>query len=516
VTRDDSLNAGRRAADLEWLRTGPVLDVLVVGGGVTGTGVALDAASRGLSVLLVEKHDLAFGTSRWSSKLVHGGLRYLASGQLGIAYESAVERGILLTRTAPHLVRPLQILLPLLPSVSTRDARLTRAGYALGDLLRAAAGTPAAVLPWARRVGPVEASTVVPAVRRYGLRGGLVSWDGQLVDDARLVVAIARTAAGEGARIVTRCAAEELAGDGALVRDTLTGQPYQVRARVVINATGVWAGQLVPEIAIRPSRGSHLVLPGRLLDGLRAQLTIPVPGERNRYVIVLPQLDGRVFVGLTDDPVDGPIPDVPEPTEADIRFLLDTLNSALARPVDRSEVTGVFAGLRPLLDTGAGPTARSADLSRKHAVLTSRAGVITVVGGKLTTYRRMAQDAVDAAVHSGRIWAGSSRTARLPLVGAATPAELANVDAPRRLVRRYGTRAVEVVATAGGDPALLTPVAAGLELTAAELRHAVRHEGALDTDDLLDRRSRIGLVPADRAQAEAAAAAALAAGTSIQ
>jgi glycerol-3-phosphate dehydrogenase len=513
VGRDDSLNAGRRAADLEWLGTGPVVDVLVVGGGVTGTGVALDAASRGLSVLLVEKHDLAFGTSRWSSKLVHGGLRYLASGQVGIAYESAVERGILRTRTAPHLVRSLPMLLPFLPPVSTRDARLLRAGYALGDLLRAAAGTPATVLPRSRRVGPVEASALVPAVRRDGLRGGLIAWDGQLVDDARLVVAIARTAAGHGARIVTRCAATGLAGDGAQVRDELTGRPYPVRARVVINATGVWAGELVPQIAVRPSRGTHLVLPGRLLGGLRAQLTIPVPGDRGRFVFALPQPDGRVFAGLTDEPADGPVPDVPEPTEGEIRFLLDTLNGVLASPVDRSDVAGAYAGLRPLLDTGAGPDARSADLSRKHAVLTSRDGVITVVGGKLTTYRRMAQDAVDTAVHSGRVSAGPSRTARLALVGAAPPAVLATVDAPRRLVRRYGTRAVEVLAAAGGDPALLAPIAAGLQITAAELRHAIRHEGALDTGDLLDRRTRIGLVPADRARAEAAAAEALAAAT---
>jgi glycerol-3-phosphate dehydrogenase len=518
VTRDDSLNTGRRAADLDWLATGQVVDVLVVGGGVTGAGVALDAASRGLSVVLAEKHDLAFGTSRWSSKLVHGGLRYLASGHVGIAYESAVERGILLTRTAPHLVRPLPILLPFLPAVSTRDARLLRLGYALGDLLRAAAGTPAAALPRARRVGPAEAATLAPAVRRDGLRGGLIAWDGQLVDDARLVVAIARTAAGNGARILTRCAAEELAGDGAQLRDRRTGQPFQVRARVVINATGVWAGQLVPEIAIRPSRGTHLVLPGRLLDGLRAQLTVPVPGERNRFVIVLPQPDGRVYVGLTDDPVDGPIPDVPEPTEADIRFLLDTLNSVLASPVDRSDVAGAYAGLRPLLAPADGKPAptRSADLSRMHAVLTSRTGVITVVGGKLTTYRRMAQDAVDAAVHSGRVSAGPSRTARLPLVGAAAPATLATVDAPRRLVRRYGTRAVEVLAAAGGDAALLAPIADGLEITGAELRHAVRHEGALDVADLLDRRTRIGLVAADRARAEAAATAALAAEQTVQ
>lgn len=491
-----------------------MVDLLVVGGGVTGTGVALDAATRGLSVLLVDKHDLAFGTSRWSSKLVHGGLRYLASGQVRIAYECAVERGILLTRTAPHLVRPLPILLPFLPGLRPYQTRLAQAGYLAGDLLRAAARTPAAVLPRARRVGPVEASALVPAVRRDGLRGGLIAWDGQLVDDARLVVTIARTAAGHGARVITRCAVERLAGDGAQLRDQLTGTAYQIRAQAVVNATGVWAGQLVPEIEVRPSRGTHLVLPGRLLGGLRAQLTIPVPGRRNRFVIALPQPTGLVYVGLTDDPVDGPVPDVPAPTEEDIRFLLDTLNSVLAEPVDRSDVVGAFAGLRPLLAPPAGRTGRtrasSADLSRAHAVLTSADGVISVVGGKLTTYRRMAADAVDAAVHIGRLTAGPGRTARLPLVGAAPPAALARVAAPARLVARYGTRAPDVVAGAGGDPALLAPIAEGIDVTAAELRYAVRHEGALDVADLLDRRTRVGLVPADRARAEPAAAQALA------
>jgi glycerol-3-phosphate dehydrogenase len=510
----DSLNAARRAADLDWLAGDPVVDLLVVGGGVTGTGAALDAATRGLSVLLVDKHDLAFGTSRWSSKLVHGGLRYLASGQLRIAYECAAERGILLTRTAPHLVRPLPILLPFLPGLRPHEARLAQAGYLAGDLLRAAVRTPAAVLPRVRRVGRVEASALVPAVRRDGLRGGLIAWDGQLVDDARLVVTIARTAAAHGARVVTRCAAEQLAGDGAVLRDRLTGTPYQVRARAVLNAAGVWAGQLVPEIGVQPSRGTHLVLPGRLFGGLRAQLTLPVPDQRNRFVIVLPQPTGLVYVGLTDDPVDGPIPDVPVPTEGDIRFLLDVLNGALDEPVGRSDVVGAFAGLRPLLAPPAGRAGgapvRSADLSREHAVLTSADGVVSIVGGKLTTYRLMAADAVDAAVRIGRLPAGPARTARVPLLGAAPPAALARVAAPARLVARYGTLAPDVVAEAGGDPALLTPVADGVDVTAAELRYAVRHEGALDVADLLDRRTRIGLVPADRARAEPAAAQALA------
>lgn len=199
---DASLNAARRTRELTELAEQGTIDVLVIGGGVTGAGVALDAASRGLTVALAEKHDLAFGTSRWSSKLVHGGLRYLASGNVGIAYESAVERGILLERTAPHLVRPLPQLVPLLPTVDTKHAALVRTGFLAGDALRRAAGTRAADLPRSRRVTRAETLRMAPAVRHEGLRGGLLAWDGQLVDDARLVVGIARTAAAQGARIL--------------------------------------------------------------------------------------------------------------------------------------------------------------------------------------------------------------------------------------------------------------------------------------------------------------------------
>ncbi|MFL6130249.1 MAG: FAD-dependent oxidoreductase [Mycobacteriales bacterium] len=493
--------------DLHWLDGADVVDVLVIGAGVTGAGVALDAASRGLSVVLIDKHDLAFGTSRWSSKLVHGGLRYLASGQVGIARESAAERGILMTRTAPHLVHALPSLLPLLPPVTRRQAAIAHTGYVLGDLLRMSVRTPSAVLPRMRRLTGTETAHLVPAVTRRGLRGGLLAWDGQLVDDARLVVTIARTAAGHGARVITRCAAENVAGDGALVRDRLTGESHEIRARAVVNATGVWAGDLVPEIRIRPSRGTHLILSGDSLRGAAGvQLTVPVAGETNRFVIALPQADGRVYVGLTDEPFDGPIPDVPQPTEPEIQFLLTSLNGVLTEPVDRGEVLGAFAGLRPLLHRagGTGPV-ETADLSRRHAVLTSGSGVITVVGGKLTTYRRMAQDAVDAAVLAGRIAAGPCVTKNLPLVGAAGPATLARLNAPPRLVARYGTLASDVLAEASADPAWLEPVAEGVQTTLAELRHAVRHEGALDEGDLLDRRTRLGLVDTDRARAEDAA-----------
>ncbi|MFJ7123320.1 glycerol-3-phosphate dehydrogenase/oxidase [Streptomyces albogriseolus] len=499
-----SLSAARRARELTDAVNGDTVDVLVVGLGVTGAGAALDAAARGLRVVAVDAHDLAFGTSRFSSKLVHGGLRYLASGRFDVAHESAVERGILMERTAPHLVHAQPFVLPLTPLVSRGQAALARAGFHAGDTLRLAAHTARATLPAPRRLSVVETRHLAPALRLDGLRGGLLSWDGRLTDDARLVTALARTAAARGARVLTRVRALELTGTGALVRDERTGEEGEIRARAVINAAGVWAGGLVDGVRIRPSRGTHLVLRPESLGPLTAGLHIPVPGETNRFVLVLPQDDGRVYVGLTDEPVVGDIPDVTEPPETDIGFLLDVLCSVLHVPVHRDDVVGAFAGLRPLLDTTpdhADAPPRTADISRRHAVLTSPEGVVTVVGGKLTTYRRMAEDAVDAAVRLRGLAAGPSRTASLPLVGAAAPHVLAGLAAPRRLVRRHGTEAPAVLALAGRDPRLAEPVLPGYPVTAAEVLWAVRHEGALDEEDVLDRRTRIGLVPADRTAA---------------
>jgi len=458
VSRSASLNAAQRAADLDALASGEVVDVLVIGGGVTGAGAALDAASRGLTVALVERHDLAFGTSRWSSKLVHGGLRYLAQGAVGIAMESARERGIMLARTAPHLVRPIPIVTPLLPEISRRDEQAMRVGLKLGDSLRRAAGTSVEVLPRSRKVGYAEAVKLGGAVRRDGLRGALVMWDGQLEDDARLVVALARTAASHGARIVTRAEVLEAGRSGARVRDTLTGAEHEIRARAVVNATGVWAGTLAEGLTLRPSRGSHLVLDNRRLGNLPGTINVPVPGERNRWVFAIGHPGGRAYVGLTDAPFEGLVPDVPEAPEEDVDFLLNTLSSALDVPLGRDDVLGTYAGLRPLVDTGAAEGGRTADISRRHVVMTGDDGVVTVTGGKLTTYRHMAEEAIDAAVAAGGLEGGQCRTQALPLIGAAPPLELARVDAPRRLVDRFGTEAPRVLAEAGGAPELLEPV----------------------------------------------------------
>jgi glycerol-3-phosphate dehydrogenase len=511
LSHGTALTAVRRSAELDAATDGRVVDLLVVGLGVTGAGVALDAAARGLSVVAVDAHDLAFGTSRWSSKLVHGGLRYLAHGQIGVAHESAVERGVLMTRTAPHLTRALPMLVPLVPMVSRTQAAATRAGLLAGDALRATARTPQDLLPKPRRLGRTETLTLAPSLRATGLRGGLLSWDGQLEDDARLVVALARTAAGRGASVLTRTRVTALDGGGAEVVDETTGATGRIRARAVVNATGVWADRLVDDITLRPSRGTHLVLRASSIPGLRVAVMAPVPGETNRFVFALPQPDGLVYVGLTDEPVEGGVPDVPEPTEAEIGFLLDVISAVLDVPLRREDVAGAYAGLRPLLDADG----RTADLSRRHAVLTSSSGVVTVVGGKLTTYRQMAQDAVDVAVRRAGVTAGPCRTRDLPLVGAASRHALSQLEAPERLVRRYGTEAGQVLASAvartgAATEELLAPLAPGIPMTRAELLWGVTHEGALDVDDLLDRRTRIGLVGEDRALVEPLAREALA------
>jgi glycerol-3-phosphate dehydrogenase len=483
-----ALNAARRTRELDALAAGEVVDLLVVGGGVTGAGVAVDAASRGLSVALLEAHDLAFGTSRWSSKLVHGGLRYLAKGDVGLAHESAVERGILMTTTATHLCRSLPQLLPLHATVSAATAGLALAGLAAGDVLRRIARTRSDLLPRPRKVSAQEALALVPGLRSGDLRGGLLAFDGQLVDDARLVVALARTAAGLGARIITGAAVTSLRGTGCLARDTVTGEAFEVRARAVVNATGVWAGTLVDSVRLRPSRGSHLVLPGAVLGVGGTAVTIPVPGHFGRFALLLPQRDGSVHLGLTDEPVSGPIPDEPAVPRSDVDFLLRMASSVLESPVTEADVIGRYAGLRPLLDLPGG----RGDLSRRHAVVTGPSGVVTVVGGKLTTYRKMAEDAVDALP----IAVGPCVTRDLPLVGAAPRAVLSTVDAPARLVAKYGTEAPRIAAIGAVDPTLGEPVAPETEVTAAEVVWAVRNEGALTPADVLHRRTRLGLIPA--------------------
>ena len=502
AARSSALSAARRSADISALADGRTVDLVVIGGGITGAGIALDAASRGLSVVLVEKHDLAFGTSRWSSKLVHGGLRYLASGNVGIARRSSVERSILMTRTAPHLVKAMPQLVPLLPAMSRGQRALVRVGFQAGDMLRALAGTAPSVLPRPRRIGAAEAIAMAPTVRRDGLDGALLAYDGQLIDDARLVVAVARTAAAHGATILTRVGASSATGSSVRLTDELTGESFDLAARAVINATGVWAAEVDPSIKLRPSRGTHLVFDAASFGNPTAALTIPIPGETSRFIFAMPEQLGRVYLGLTDEEAPGPIPDVPEPTPGEIGFLLDTVNTALQTELTTADVTGAYAGLRPLIDAGDGNTA---DLSRDHAVLVSDSGMFSIVGGKLTEYRLMAQDVLDRAVAARGLNARPCRTKHLPLVGAPANSTAAQGKSlPASLVARYGAESLTVLSAASCDRAG-EPVADGIDVTRAEFEFAITHEGALDVDDILDRRTRIGLVAADRETAVGAA-----------
>jgi glycerol-3-phosphate dehydrogenase len=490
-----SLNSARRAAELERLADGEVVDVVVVGGGITGAGVALDAASRGLSVALLERRDLAFGTSRWSSKLVHGGLRYLEQGDIGLAWESAVERAALLRTIAPHLVRPVPQLIPLDPAVDRGTATKTMAGLRMGDALRAGARTSRRQLPPPRRVSALEARRLAPALRPAGLRGALLCWDGQLEDDARLVVSVARTAAAHGARVLTYASVLGLRDDGVDAIDELTGAAFSVRARHTIVAAGVWTSGLVETVSLRPSRGSHLLVRTERLGEPRAMVNVRVPGERGRWVFAVPRSDGLVAIGLTDVPAPDAV-DEPVPSAAEEAALLARASAALDVPLGPDDIAGRYAGLRPLA-AGEGATA---DLSRRHAIAVDGAtGAVAIVGGKLTTYRRMAQDAVD------RVTRRPSRTSRLPLVGAASASALRSVAAPERLVRRYGTEAPAVMALADGRSELLEPVADGVPYCGAELLWALRHELALSTEDLVERRTRAGLVAGWRDAVSAAA-----------
>ncbi len=485
------LTAARRARELQELADGATVDLLVIGGGVTGAGVALDAASRGLSVALVERGDLANGTSRFSSKLVHGGLRYLASLRFGVAWESARERATLANVTAPHMVRALPQLMPVYGRYPGAASLAVEAGIRAGDAMRSLSGTSRRRLPAARRVGAEEVRLWAPAARLDGLRGAILSWDGQLEDDARLVVALARTAAAYGARICTYCQADAIVSGGAQVRELFGGQSFDLRARHVINATGVWAADLVGGIELQPSKGAHVLVPAERLGNPRAMLSVPVPGSFGRFGFAIPRPDSLVLIGLTDELYDGPIPDAPAVTTAEERFLLETVSAAVEQPLDGSDVVGSYAGLRPLL-AGDGETA---DLSRRHAVVEDPdSGAVTIVGGKLTTYRRMAEDAVDRIARRPGVDAGRCRTATLPLVGAPARGRQAPPGMPPRLWRRFGTEAFELLELAEDQAELLDPVAPGVPVLAVELRAAIEREGALSAADVLERRTRLDLV----------------------
>ncbi len=498
-TRSASLNDSRRSAEMDRLDSGEAVDVVVIGGGITGAGVALDAATRGLRVALVERRDLANGTSGLSSKLAHGGLRYLRQGEVAVAWELARERHILMTRTAPHLVRPMPFVAPLDDAMRPVYGAFAETGIRVGDVMRAAAGTRRSALAGPRRIDADEALRLIPSLRADDLRGAILFWDGKLEDDVRLVIAVARTAAANGAMILTYCDAVDVERGRVGVRDAVTGRRFDIATTDIVNATGVWADGLAPGVQLAPSKGSHVIVRARALGNLRASLVVPIAGESARWVGATPAGDGHVIVGVTDEPYHGPPGEQPHVTPDEERYLLDALSRALEVPLEHADVIGSYAGLRPLLSAGAESTR---DLSRRHTIVEDpRTGMVTVVGGKLTTYRRMAQDTVDRIAPER-----PSRTAALPLVGAAPLPVLRDLDVPERLMRRYGIEAPVVVSLADADPSLLRPLADGVAALGVEILFGVLHEGARTLDDLLDRRVRLGLVPAERRAAEAAAA----------
>lgn len=494
-----------RAAALRRL-TEEKFDVLVVGGGITGAGCALDAASRGLRVALVEKDDFASGTSSRSSKFVHGGLRYLQQGEVRLVYEALRERRRLM-RNAPHLVQVLPFLLPVLGKGGVVPAKVARA---LGTAMWMYDATGGARIGKVhRRLSAEQAVAHMPTLRPDRVVSGYLYYDAA-ADDARLTLTVVRTAVQHGAVAVNGArlvgVRKDASGQVCGADVDVDGSPVEVSCRAIVNASGVWADDVRsldeghdPD-TIRQAKGVHLVLPRNLLRNDIA-VVLPVPDDR-RSIFVAPWGDFS-YVGTTDTDDDSP-PDEPRTSADEVAYLLGALNASLTEPVSASDVVGTWAGLRPLVRA---TSARTADLSRRHGVATSSSGVVTVIGGKLTTYRQMAADTIDAAL----IVLGESprrrrcRTTRLRLVGAEGYEPHARSGDPVRvhLAGRYGSEAAAVLALIDDDASLAEPLVPGLPYLKAEAVYAVRAEMARSIEDVLSRRTRARLL--DRAATMAAA-----------
>ena len=486
-------------------------DVLVVGGGITGAGVALDAASRGLRTALVERDDFASGTSSKSSKLVHGGLRYLQQREVGLVYEGLAERQVAL-RNAPHLVRILPFLIPVLTRDGVISRRLARA---LGGALWMYDLTGGfRIGKRHRRVSSDQALAHMQTLSADRVAGGYLYYDAH-TDDARLTLALCRTAAAHGAVVANYAGVTSLRKDGEErvrgARVQADGDEIDVRADVVVNAAGVWTDDVRAldepnhPHSIRPAKGIHITVPW---TRLRNDIAVVVPVAKDRRSVFVVPWGDLTYVGTTDTDYDGPLDD-PECTPEDVAYLLRALNAVITDPVREEDVLGTWAGLRPLLRTAAND--RTADLSRRHAVRRSEGGLVTVTGGKLTTYRRMAADTVDevdALLGKRR----RCRTKHLKLIGADGYEDPPDANEPSRhvhLAHRYGTEGAEVEALLDEEPALGEPLVPGLPYLKAEAVHAVRSEMARTLDDVLTRRTRARLLARDDSAAAAEDAAAL-------
>jgi glycerol-3-phosphate dehydrogenase len=499
--------------------SGEELDVLVVGGGIVGAGVALDAVSRGLSVGLVEANDFASGTSSRSSKLIHGGLRYLEQKDFELVREALSERALLLQRLAPHLVRPIPFLYPLQHHVWERA--YVGAGVTLYDTLSLTTGTIRG-LPHHRHLTRSGALRVFPALRRDALVGAVQYWDAQ-VDDARYVLTVLRTAAAHGAHIVSRVRAVGFLREGehvtgAVVRDQETGRETRVRARQVVNAAGVWTDEIQEmvggrgQIHVRASKGIHLVVPR---DRIQSSSGLILRTEKS-VLFVIPW--GRHWIIGTTDTAWDLDKAHPAASRRDIDYLLDHVNRVLRVPLTRDDVEGVYAGLRPLLS---GESDETSKLSREHTVAHPVPGLVLIAGGKYTTYRIMARDAVDAVAHGLDNRVPESVTDRLPLVGAEGYPALWNrrerlakssglhVSRIKHLLRRYGSLTREVLELIAARPDLGEPLSGSDDYLRAEVLYAVQAEGARHLDDVLSRRTHITMETWDRGLACAPEAAEL-------
>jgi len=499
-----ALGPERRTAALERLGT-EVFDVLVVGGGVTGCGVALDAASRGLSVALVERRDFAAGTSSRSSKLIHGGLRYLEGLDFALVREALHERRLLVEKIAPHLVHRTPFLFPLKRRVW--DRVFMGSGLLLYDLL---AGLHPA-MPRHRHLSRGACLRAVPALRATAFTGGIRYYDAQ-VDDARFSLVLARTAASLGAVCASAVGVVAFLHEGesvagARVTDLESGAEFDLHARTVINATGVWTTELerlagvASPMVVRPSKGVHVVVPKA---SIRSDYALILPTEKS-VLFVLPW--GEQWIIGTTDTDWGFDLDHPAASHSDIQYLLDHVNSVFEEPLAFDDIIAVYVGLRPLLGGTAEETAR---MSRNHAVRRSAPGLVSVAGGKYTTYRLMARDAVDVAARDLPFAVDASRTADVPLLGAIglsgaefrlsrrPGAAALSPDQLRHLLARYGTLAAQVLDLVAAEPELATSLAGAEKYVSAEVVYAATHEGALHVDDVLTRRTHIAFEVPDR------------------
>ncbi|MEX1133220.1 MAG: glycerol-3-phosphate dehydrogenase/oxidase [Acidimicrobiia bacterium] len=474
-------------------------DIVVIGGGVTGCGIALDAATRGLSVALIEQRDYASGTSSRSSKLFHGGLRYLEHRDFTLVREALAERNLMLNTLCPHLCTPVSFLYPLQHRIWER--LYVGTGVFLYDVLASRANNP---LPRHRHLSHKSATGMAPALAEGSLTGGVLYWD-VLVDDARHTMTLARTAKAQGAALAPSTRATGLLLDegkvvGARARDLESGEELDVRGRKVIAAGGVWSDDIQAMAGdqgqdVRASKGVHLVVPR---DRIHSQTGMILRTEHS-VLFVIPW--GRHWlIGTTDTPWSLQRAH-PAACRDDIEYLLRWVNTVLASPIGPDDVVGVYAGLRPLL---VGESDETSKLSREHVVIESRTGLITVAGGKYTTYRVMARDAVDAATRGGQHEA--SRTETVPLLGATGYQELwerragLGVDpaVAEHLLGRYGSTTFDLLAIIEADPGLGQPLIEDAPYLRAEIVHAVTDEGALHLDDVLTRRTRISIETRDR------------------